>query len=87
MRSRSVSAWSRCKTLLARVSLTCRYKGIGPTLLSGAPYVGIQMTTFDMMKEVLLPVDPFGEDGVVSLPMKLLAGANAGLVAQTSAWR
>jgi len=26
------------------------YKGLGPTLLSGAPYVGLQMTAFEVLK-------------------------------------
>ena len=69
------------------------YKGIGPTYLSGAPYVGLQMTFFDLYKALLTRSerdshrDPqlssttskfFGNLGIM-----MVAGAFAGMTAQT----
>jgi solute carrier family 25 phosphate transporter 23/24/25/41 len=50
------------------------YKGIGPTLLSGTPYIGLQMTFYDVFKSM------FHSQSVLT---DLAAGACAGLVAQT----
>lgn len=57
------------------------YKGIGPTIISGAPYTGLQMTSYELMKRA----SP-GEGK--SLFWQLLNGAMSGLFAQTreSAW-
>lgn len=55
------------------------YKGMGPTLLSGAPYVGLQMTIYSLLRRQA----PVGEDGTTPLQWSILAGAGAGLVAQT----
>ena len=30
--------------------LACRYKGLVATMISGAPYTGIQMTTYELMQ-------------------------------------
>ena len=69
------------------------YKGIGPTYLSGAPYVGLQMTFFDVYKNWLVPPQPknngsASEKQESSSFMKtvgnmMLAGALAGITAQT----
>eukprot|EP00949_MAST-11_sp_MAST-11-sp1_P004370 g4370.t1 len=50
------------------------YKGLGPTLLTGAPYVGLQMTFYDVYRQAL--------DGDSTLT-KLASGAMAGITAQT----
>ena len=52
------------------------YKGIGPTFISGAPYVGLQMTFYDVYKKHVSQYS----DGILS---KMLAGALAGITAQT----
>lgn len=53
------------------------YKGISPTWLSGAPYVGLQMTFFEVFKGSLSPL-------ISSATVATLAsGACAGIVAQT----
>lgn len=59
--------------------ITAFYKGIGPTFISGAPYVGLQMTFFDLFKKLL----PQNSDGSSSTLWKLASGALAGVVAQT----
>ena len=52
------------------------FKGFGPTLVSGAPYTGIQMTSYELLKRA----GPDGGDGVL---WQLTAGAASGLLAQT----
>eukprot|EP01091_Cochliopodium_minus_P005865 TRINITY_DN15759_c0_g1_i1.p1 TRINITY_DN15759_c0_g1~~TRINITY_DN15759_c0_g1_i1.p1 ORF type:complete len:303 (-),score=66.20 TRINITY_DN15759_c0_g1_i1:4-912(-) len=56
------------------------YKGIVPTWISGAPYVGLQMTFYDIYQRMLPKPEnsPF-----LSIATKLLAGALAGLTAQS----
>lgn len=56
------------------------YKGISATLVTGAPYVGLQMTSYTALKN-MLPVDP--ETGKPPLLWTLPAGAIAGIFAQT----
>jgi len=53
------------------------YKGIGPTIISGAPYTGLQMTSYELMKRA-------SPDEGKSLFWQLLNGAMSGLIAQTS---
>jgi len=53
------------------------YKGLGPTILSGAPYVGLQMTFYELWKRQLT-----AEDGSMCVFRKLVAGSMAGLTAQ-----
>jgi solute carrier family 25 phosphate transporter 23/24/25/41 len=55
------------------------YKGLGMTLLSGSPYVGLQMAGYDFFKGVL----PRRSDGTTSVGWKVVCGALAGVVAQT----
>jgi hypothetical protein len=52
------------------------FKGFGPTMLSGAPYTGIQMTSYEMIKRV-------GPEGGSGVAWQLVAGAASGLLAQT----
>lgn len=56
------------------------YKGIVPTFLSGAPYTGLQMSTYEIFKR-WLPPTPVGEQQ--NPVYTLIAGAGAGLVSQT----
>ena len=51
-------------------------KGIGPTILSGAPYTGIQMTCYELLQRN-------APDAKNSLLWQLVNGATAGLIAQT----
>ena len=53
---------------------TSLYKGLGPTILSGAPYVGLQMTFYDIYKHAIS-----GDDTA----SRLASGALAGITAQT----
>lgn len=64
------------------------YKGIGPTYVSGAPYVGLQMTFFDVYRELLVPSSAGGNSGggsdfVGNIARMMVAGACAGMTAQT----
>eukprot|EP00475_Leptophrys_vorax_P033861 TRINITY_DN5389_c1_g1_i2.p1 TRINITY_DN5389_c1_g1~~TRINITY_DN5389_c1_g1_i2.p1 ORF type:complete len:261 (-),score=47.30 TRINITY_DN5389_c1_g1_i2:74-856(-) len=69
-----------CATHIARTEgLPAFYKGIGPTYISGVPYVGLQMMFYDLLKSIM----PRNEDGSLSLYWKLTCGALAGLVSQT----
>jgi len=64
------------------------YKGIGPTILSGAPYVGLQMTGYDTLKAAATQVDFLSRrdaSGAArpTLLASLACGALAGVFAQT----
>ena len=66
------------------LAVTCctslrRYKGITAALLSSAPFVGVQMTSFTEVL-ALLPTRP---DGTSAVHHMLLAGAVSGMFAQT----
>ena len=52
------------------------YKGIGPTMVTGAPYTGIQMTGYELMQR-------YSADYRKNLWVQLFNGAMAGLIAQT----
>jgi len=54
------------------------YKGIGPTFVSGAPYVGLQMTFYELWKRRM----PKDENGKITTLGKLFSGAIGGLCAQ-----
>eukprot|EP01080_Neovahlkampfia_damariscottae_P010965 gene10965-3673_t len=54
------------------------YKGILPTALSGTPYIGCQMTFYDLFQHYLVP-----EDKSYQTFWKLTSGALAGVCAQT----
>ena len=45
-----LSVYTMVFVLLYRILYCCSYKGIGPTLVSGAPYTGIQMTVYELMQ-------------------------------------
>ena len=47
-----------------------------PTMVSGAPYTGIQMTSYELLKRE-------GPDGGRGMLWQLVAGAASGLLAQT----
>eukprot|EP01094_Clydonella_sp_ATCC50884_P025278 TRINITY_DN6587_c0_g1_i2.p1 TRINITY_DN6587_c0_g1~~TRINITY_DN6587_c0_g1_i2.p1 ORF type:complete len:260 (-),score=81.55 TRINITY_DN6587_c0_g1_i2:189-968(-) len=53
------------------------YKGFGATILSATPYVGLQMTFYDLWKRVLFE---YTGDNV---PARVLCGALSGLAAQS----
>ena len=55
------------------------YKGIVPTLLSGAPYVGMQMSFYEVFKRFT----PKSDSPTVSALYSLLPGTSAGVLAQT----
>jgi hypothetical protein len=68
------------------------YKGIMPTYISGAPYVGLQMTFFDVYKNWLVKdnidvSESNGRSSIGSAASKvgsmMMAGALAGMTAQT----
>lgn len=58
------------------LSRPCSYKGVGPTIISGAPYTGLQMTTYELLQRA-------SPEGGKSVIWNLLNGAISGLVAQT----
>jgi solute carrier family 25 (mitochondrial phosphate transporter), member 23/24/25/41 len=57
----------------------CSFKGLGPTILSGAPYTGIQMTVYELLQRAT-EANETGQRGVL---WTLFNGAIAGLAAQT----
>lgn len=59
--------------------MSCLYKGIGPTFISGAPYTGLTMAFYEVFKQYF----PSNLDGSSTTSSKLWCGALAGLVAQT----
>eukprot|EP00924_Labyrinthula_sp_SR-Ha-C_P013189 maker-scaffold_12-snap-gene-12.1-mRNA-1 protein AED:0.02 eAED:0.02 QI:83/1/1/1/0.5/0.33/3/79/294 len=61
---------------LKQEGITGLYKGLGPTLLTGSPYVGLQMSFY----EILTRQERYGLPEQV---FKLIAGAVAGVAAQT----
>lgn len=64
---------------IAKEGIAGMYKGIVPTWASGTPYVGLQMTFFEMFRRLT----PKREDNTSSTLCKLLQGSLAGLSAQT----
>jgi len=60
------------------------YKGIGPTFLSGAPYTGLQMTFYELLKR-WFPKSTDAKTGKAKTSQfwSLMAGAGAGLISQT----
>ena len=78
-----------CAVKTVRIEgVTALYKGFVPTTVSGAPYVGLQMTLYETFKH-----DVYGVGGVMPMTdghpvessalWKLVSGASAGAVAQT----
>jgi len=59
--------------------ITGLYKGITPSILSGTPYVGLQMTFYDLFKRNF----PKDKEGYTSPFWSLMAGSCSGLTAQT----
>lgn len=55
------------------------YKGLGPTILTGSPYVGLQMTFYEEMNRNT----PRFDDIFLNQFVKLFNGAIAGICAQT----
>lgn len=63
--------------ILRTEGLLAWYKGFGATILSATPYVGLQMTFYDLWKRVLF--DWTGDN----VPARVLCGALSGLAAQS----
>eukprot|EP01083_Nonionella_stella_P141990 438448_1 len=70
-------------TTVRHEGVAALYKGIGPSFLTGAPYVGIQMTSYELFKR-RCPHDP--ESHRVPVQYTLVCGTAAGLIAQTSTY-
>lgn len=69
-----------CGVQMARSEgISSLFKGIGPTFVSGAPYVGLQMMFYASFKNIL----PNDQNGNSTMSSSLIAGAIAGLIAQT----
>jgi solute carrier family 25 phosphate transporter 23/24/25/41 len=62
-----------------REGVSALYKGFGVAVLSGAPYVGLQMSIYKLAQQML----PTRADGSSPVYWKLASGAAAGLVAQS----
>ena len=58
------------------------YRGYMVGLTTGAPYVGLQMTIYDILKRYA----PKREDGGTDVVYKLITGATAGVAAQTAVY-
>ncbi len=67
---------------LAKEGVRGLYKGIGPTFLSGSPYVGLQMTFYEIFKRKM-DNNASTKNTFRTQVEKLLAGAAAGVIAQT----
>ncbi len=69
-----------CFLATAKVEgVSALYKGFGVALLSGAPYVGLQMSIYKLAQQLL----PTRADGSSAVYWKMASGAAAGLVAQS----
>jgi solute carrier family 25 (adenine nucleotide translocator) protein 4/5/6/31 len=73
---------------LRNEGVTGLYKGIGPTMLSGAPYVGLQMSCYDALKTAVTQIEALTTetgDGTRRplVVAQLACGATAGMFAQT----
>ena len=62
-----------------REGVSALYKGFGVAVLSGAPYVGLQMSIYKLAQQML----PTRADGSSAVYWKLTSGAAAGLIAQS----
>ena len=71
--------WHCGVSTVQREGLRGLWGGYMTTVLSGAPYVGLQMTGYEFFKDVL----PRNVDGTTSPLWKVACGALAGVVAQT----
>jgi solute carrier family 25 phosphate transporter 23/24/25/41 len=49
------SIWGAMKSIVAKDGVLGLYRGLGPTLMGIAPYIAINMTTFDLLKNRYLP--------------------------------
>jgi len=68
--------WDCLRRTVQREGFPGLYKGIGPTIATGAPYTGLQMSTYELFKE---PLKPHLDQTMCSL----VAGALSGIVSQT----
>jgi solute carrier family 25 phosphate transporter 23/24/25/41 len=62
------------------------YKGLGASVLYGAPYVGAQMSCYELYQRLFTTYIPGSTDPVTGIPTivsKLAAGACTGVTAQT----
>jgi len=57
------------------------YKGLGPAVISGTPYIGLQMTFYEVFKSYFA-----GSDGQTGVMFKMVSGAAAGILAQSVAY-
>ncbi len=64
--------------IAAKEKLRGLYKGVGPTLLAIVPFIAIQQSSYDVMKQYAL-----GCNLQPSISLFLLCGSLAGVVAQT----
>lgn len=74
------SIWHCVRSSVSQEGAGALYRGFGIAVLSGAPYVGIQMSLYQMFQRWL----PRRSDGSSAVVWKLFAGAGAGVVAQTA---
>ena len=78
--------WDCAASTVRTEGAAALYKGLGPTLLSGSPYVGLQMTFYEVFKRELPPLagaPPVGTGGDAEPAWKMACGACAGILAQT----
>eukprot|EP01104_Vermistella_antarctica_P008592 TRINITY_DN2153_c0_g2_i1.p1 TRINITY_DN2153_c0_g2~~TRINITY_DN2153_c0_g2_i1.p1 ORF type:complete len:568 (+),score=98.50 TRINITY_DN2153_c0_g2_i1:376-2079(+) len=67
------------RTIIKEEGIGAMYKGIAPTVVGIAPYVGLNFMTYETLKKTFLP----DEDTNPQIAKKLGCGALAGAVAQT----
>ena len=70
--------------LVKKGGVRALYRGLATTLGSIAPFVGIQLTTYDVLKVHLPPLIPGIDDAHQSVPFSAACGAVAGATALTA---
>ncbi|KAG6725576.1 hypothetical protein I3842_02G039200 [Carya illinoinensis] len=75
-------------TVLREEGPRALYKGWLPSVIGVIPYVGLNFSVYESLKDFLIQTKPFGlvEDNELSVTTRLACGAAAGTVGQTVAY-
>jgi solute carrier family 25 (mitochondrial phosphate transporter), member 23/24/25/41 len=71
------------RRMIAEEGFGSLYKGLAPTIITGSPFVGLQLSIYAVMKQWGAAHDPFRTGSNPSPAYKMFAGASASLIAQT----
>lgn len=72
--------WHCLKDTLKHEGIKGLYKGLSPTILTGSPYVGLQMSSFEMLSREADKLELFGGNKPIQ---DVVCGAVGGMFAQT----